>query len=117
MRLLLTIGYTKLLLPADANTDAILRALAGAVIVEEKPTDYSEPNKYAVDRESSAGPEAPEFIQDSQIINEDEAVAMDIGELKKVNSRLYRERDEVKSKLEELEKKVATLTGKDDAPA
>ena len=113
MRLLLNIGYEKILLPADTNTDAIFRALAGAVILEEKPTDYSEPNKYAIKRTSSKL-ESPEFIDESQLVDDEEAAEMDIGELKQLNERYRKEGNEAREKLRELEEKVAILTGGDN---
>ena len=73
MRLMIEIGYQKLLLPEDADTHAVLHALAGAVKVEEKRGNYSDPARYVVE-----GPQegtAAKFIPDSLLIDDENADA------------------------------------------
>ncbi len=114
MRLVIDIGYQKFLLPEDTNTDAILRALAGAVPVEEKQEDFSKPTMYAIKRDAR-GITTPEFIMDTQLIDEEAAAEMDIGKLREESSQYFRERNEAKEKLKELEAKIATLTSDESA--
>jgi hypothetical protein len=113
MRLLIEIGYTKLLLAEGADTGAFFKMLSEATPVEEKDTKFSEPNKYAV-KCGASDLSFPQFITDSQLIDEEEAAELDIDQLTKKSDRDRQERNAAVAKLAELEKKVAALTGKAD---
>jgi len=113
MRLLLTIAYQNLLLPEDADTDAILRALSGSVYVKEERASYSEPAVYV--KENANVDFAPRFVSD-ECVQETGALASGVIEtLKKKNSALHKEKHEVQQKLAELEKKVSALVGEEEA--
>ena len=105
MRLLLQLNYDKFLLPEDCDATAVLEALSGAVQVEEKHSDYSAPASYAPSG-NRLNMEA-KFIQEPQIISQDDAAEMDIGKLKKDNARLHTESFEARDMWKNLYEKFA----------
>lgn len=113
MRLLIQIGYDKFLLPESADAAAVLGALAGAVGVEEKQEDYSSPKMYALKKKLSM--DAPTFVSDEQLLDEDEAADMDITKLRADNAKLHSERAAAAKELADLKAKVDGLTAPADA--
>ena len=110
MRLLIEVGYEKLLLLESANVAAVLEALAAATVVEQKnQSNYSDPPIYAA-KQKGSGFQAPTFISHEQLIDEDEAAEIDIETLRKRNATLQTEAMKAVRKLEALEKKVSELT-------
>lgn len=116
MRLLLEIGYVKLLLQEFADVGVILRALAEATPVEEADgkTNWSDPAKYVPKKKVTL--DVPKFICNEQLIDEEKATEMSIEALKEQNATLSKERREAKEKLSALEKKVKSLTGQEKKP-
>ena len=111
MRLLLEIGYEKLLLPESANAAAILEALSQAVSVKEKREDYSQPARYALEGKLFSF-QAPMFISEAQILDEDEAAEINIETLKKRNIALQQEASNATKELKALKQKVDGLQEK-----
>jgi len=70
MRMVIEVGFQKILLHESADTNAILQAFAGAIPVELKSEEYGKPCKYLVKKECLDFP-SPVFITESQVITED----------------------------------------------
>jgi len=113
MRLLLTIGYTKLLFGRGAKVSEIIESLDGAVQVDEK---YAEGrNKYIIHVHDSWGESDAIGVK---VIPEDSITLPEIKDEKlEALFNIQKKRDEsesenytLKNKVKELEEKVAELT-------
>ena len=109
MRLIIEIGYDKLLLAEDADTSAFLKAIAGATCVETKSHTYPKPDTYFP--KPDAFRVVPMFVPDNLLVPEEQAAAETAEELKARNLELSRESQETKATLKALEAKVAELIG------
>ena len=90
------------------NQVAVLRAIAGAVVVEEKRPNYQELARYAPSKDAVV--EAPQFIQDWQFISEEAATEMDADDAKQQAARLGKENATMRKELDELKAKIVGLT-------
>jgi len=112
MRLLLTVGYQKLLFGKGTNVSEIINSLDGAALIEEK---YVEGHTKIIVRSPSAY-ESNEIVV--KLINDDSVLLPEIKDDKlDILLKVQKKRDEsesenydLKSKIKELEAKIIELT-------
>lgn len=107
MRLMIEIEYRKVLLPEGTDTDAVLKAFAGAVFVDEERANYDVPPVYTITGKPLEI--RPLFLNDAQIVSGEEALDVKNQRLKNNLSDSQKTVTELRKKVKELEAVGAVL--------
>ena len=107
MRLLLEIGYEKLILSESANVAAVIDALSRATPVTCE--GYGSEAKY-LSKSKWTCSLRPEYVHESQIISEEASEEIISKTLKEANDKLQSEKYTLAQELKELKEKVNGLT-------
>lgn len=109
MRLLIEVGYTKLLLPETADGKALLEALGSSVSVKEEYKDgnYSGPPMYVPDKTSPII--AAKYVKVDDIVTEEEADAERVKKLEKQFRSASDSSTKMKAEIKDLKYEIAAI--------
>jgi hypothetical protein len=121
-RLLLTLDYYKYLFPPDCDAAAVIKAFSGVTKVSTHKESYNDPDSYKIDR--SKLDISLNFIQDDQLVTDEEADVIDVKAAKKEAadagaraSKYYTELQEVKAELKAMKSLCPETHQKEESPS